>query len=71
MQSKQVSVWGTKAELRARVGRSQISWSPAAPPPVILLLAVPGRLFCFGSLTVLDVCGYVLWFLLDIEVENM
>ena len=26
-----------------------------APPPVILLLAVPRRLFCLGSLVVLDV----------------
>ena len=34
--------------------------------PVILLLAVPMRLLCFGSLVVLDVvCGYVLFFLLD------
>ena len=34
-----------------RVGRPQTSSSP----PVILLLAVPRRLFCFGSLVVLDV----------------
>ena len=27
----------------------------APPPPVILVLAVPRRLFCFGSLVVLDV----------------
>ena len=40
----------TKAEARARVGRPQTSSSP----PVILLLAVPRRLFYFGSL-VLDV----------------
>ena len=38
-------------EQRARVGRPQTSSSP----PVILLLAVPRRLFCFGSLVVLDV----------------
>ena len=35
----------TKAELRARVGRLQTSCSP----PVISLLAVPRRFFCFGS----------------------
>ena len=36
-----------------------------------LLLAVPGRLFGFGSLVVSDmVCGYILFFLLDIKMEN-
>ena len=44
-------IWRTKAELRARVGRPQTSSSP----PVILLLAVPRRLFCFGSFVVLVV----------------
>ena len=39
------------AELRARAGRPQTSSSL----PVILLLAVPRRLFCFGSLVILDV----------------
>ena len=35
------------------------------------LLAVPRRLFWFGSLLVLDVvCGYVLLFVLDIKTEN-
>ena len=38
---------------------------------MILLLAVPRRLFCFGSLLGLDVvCGYVLLFLLDIKIKN-
>ena len=48
-------------------------WSTANrfKPPVILLLAVPRRLFCFGSMVVLDVVyGYVLLFLLDIKIEN-
>ena len=36
-QTKQLSVWETKAELRARVGRPQTSWSP----PVIF---IAGRL---------------------------
>ena len=32
---------------------------------------LPRRLFCFGSLVVLDVaCGYVLLFLLDIKIAN-
>ena len=50
--------------IRARVGQLQTSSSPQ----VILLLAIPRRLFCFGSLVVLDVVsGYVL---LDIKIEN-
>ena len=44
-------IWRTKAELRARVGQPQTDSSPQ----VILLLAVPRRLFCFGYLVVLDV----------------
>ena len=41
---------------------------PGFKGPVILLLAVPRRLFCFGSLVVLDVvCGYVSLFLLNIK----
>ena len=36
---------------KGKVGRLKTSWSP----PVILLLAVPRRLFCFGSLVVSDV----------------
>ena len=40
-------------------------------PPLILLLAVPRRLFCFGSSVVLDVvCGYGLLFLLSIKIES-
>ena len=35
----------------------------------VLLLAVPMRFFCFGSLVVLDVvCGYLLFFSLDIKI---
>ena len=45
---------------------------PLPPPPVILLLAAPRRLFCFGSLVVLDVvCGYVLLFLLDMKIKKI
>ena len=34
--------------------------------PAILLLAVPRRLFCFGSLVILDVaCRYLSYFVLD------
>ena len=37
--------------VQSRVGRPQTSWSPLPPTtsPVILLLAVPRRLFCFGA----------------------
>ena len=56
-QTKQLSVWGTKVELRARVGRT---WTSGGPP-VISLLAVPGRLFCFGSLVILNVVCCYLW----------
>ena len=39
--------------------------------PVILLLAVQGGSFVFGSLVVLDVvCGYVLLVLLDKKLES-
>ena len=68
MQTKQLSVWGTKAELRASVDRPQTSWSP----PVILLLAVPRRLFCFcfGSLVILNVaCCYLWLFSLYINIK--
>ena len=40
------------------------------PPPVFLLLAVPRRLFCFGSLVVLDVVfSYLSLFLLYINIK--
>ena len=42
-----------------------------APPPVVLLLAIQGWLFCFSSLVVLDVvCGYLLFSSLDIKIEK-
>ena len=50
MRNCRVMLLITKAESRVRVGRPQTSSSP----PIILLLAVPRRLFCFGSLVVLD-----------------
>ena len=53
-------------ELRARAGRPQTSLSP----PAILLLAVPRRVFCFGSLVILDVaCRYLSLFVLYINIE--
>ena len=59
-------VWLTKAEARARVGRPQTSSSP----PVILLLAVPRRLFCFNSLVILDVTRCYIWlFTLYINIK--
>ena len=39
-------------------------------PAVILLLAVPRRLFCFGLLVILDVvCRYLSLFLLYINIK--
>ena len=61
-QTEQLSVLGTRRELddRKLVESSQLFF--------FLLLAVPAlprRLFCFGSLVVLDVvCGYFLLFFL-------
>ena len=71
MQTERLSHCGTKAELRARararVGRPQTSEAPH----VKLFAGRPGRLFCFGSLVVLNVVrSYVLLFLLDIKIEN-
>ena len=38
--------------------------------PVVLLLAAPGQLFCFGSLVVLGVmCCYLWLFLLDVDIK--
>ena len=38
----------------------------APPPPAILLLAVPRRLFSFGSLAILDVvCRYLSFYMSD------
>ena len=47
-------------------------WSTAnlLNPPAILLLAVPRRLFCFGSLVILDVvCRYLSLFVLYMNIE--
>ena len=50
----------------------KLVYPPPSPPPVIPLLGVPRRLFCFGYLVVLDVvCGYVLLILSDIKIENI
>ena len=43
LQTKQLSVWGTKAELRARVGRPQTSSSP----PVIFIAGRPKAALLF------------------------
>ena len=64
-QTKQLSVRGTKAELKERVGRLI-----EAPPPVILLLAVPRRLFCFGSLIDFR-CGVSLFIVILVIYKNI
>ena len=59
---------GLKSILRPLVLKLLIDLKP--PPPVILLLAVPRRLFCFGSLVILDVvCRYLSLFLLYFNFE--
>ena len=58
------------SEPRARDGRPQTSSRPPPPSPVILLLAVPRRLYCFGSMMILDVtCCYLWLFLLYISIK--
>ena len=58
---------GAGAELEARVGRPRAGLGPQC----FLLLAVPGRLFCFGSLVILDVARCYLWlFTLYINIKN-
>ena len=42
-------------EPRQNLGLGLVDRKLVEAPPVILLLAVPRRLFCFGSLVVLDV----------------
>ena len=42
-------------EPRQNQGQGLVDRKLVEAPPVILLLAVPRRLFCFGSLVVLDV----------------
>ena len=64
MQTKQLSVWGTKAELRARVGRPQTSWSP----PVIFIAGRPkvALLFWFfGDFR----CGALLFMVIHVIYE--
>ena len=43
---------------RELVGRKLVK-APPPHPTAILLLAVQRRLFCFGSLVILDVCAVV------------
>ena len=58
-------------ELKQNQGRGLVDRQLVQGPQVILLLAVPRRHFCCGSLVALDVaCNSVLLFLLDIKLEN-
>ena len=53
----------------ARIDRRHIG--SGTPTPSNLLLVVPMRLFCFGSLVVLDMmCGHFLVFVLDIKEKR-
>ena len=46
---------------RGLVNRQLVQAPPPLPAPVISLLAVPRRLFYFGSLVILDVARCYLW----------
>ena len=51
-------------------GRGLVSRGLVEAPRWFLLLAVPGRLFCFGSLVILDVARCYLWlFTLYINIK--
>ena len=45
-------------------GRGLVGRGLVEAPRYFLLLAVPGRLFCFGSLVILDVARCYLWLLI-------
>ena len=55
---------------RQNQGRWLVDRKLVKAPPVILLLAVPRRLFCFGSFVILDVvCRYLSLFLLYMYIK--
>ena len=63
--NKKSTTTTTKAELLARVGRPQ-----KVEAPVISLQAVQKRLFCFGSLMILEVaCCYLGLFSLYMSIK--
>ena len=48
-------------EPKQNQGRGSVNPQISSSPQVISLLAVPRRLFCFGSLVILDVARCYLW----------
>ena len=57
-------------EPRQKQGRGLVDHKLVQAPQSFLLLAVPRRLFCFGSLVILDVARCYLWlFTLYINIE--
>ena len=66
-----VVVWSEEPKQnqgRGLVDRKLVQAPPS--PPVILLVTVPGRLFCFGSLVILDVVyRYLSVFLLHVYIN--
>ena len=57
-------------EPRQKQGRGLSTTNLFKPPSNFLLLAVPRRLFCFGSLVILDVARCYLWlFTLYINIK--
>ena len=54
-------------------GRGLVDRKLVKAPQYFLLLAVPRRLFCFGSLVILDVARYYLWlftFYINIKISQ-
>ena len=57
-------------EPRQKQGRGLVDHKLVEAPQYFLLLAVPRRLFCFGSLVILDVARFCLWlFMLNINIK--
>ena len=57
-------------EQRQNQGRGLVDLKLVKAPQYFLLLAVPRRLFCFGSLVILDVARCYLWlFTLYINIK--
>ena len=58
-------------EPKQKHGRGLVDHKPVQAPQYFLLLAVPRRLFCFGSMVILDVARCYLWlFTLYINIKN-
>ena len=75
-QTEQLNVWGTKAEQRARVEQPQTSWRPSSyphstPTSSNFIAGCAKTAFPIWFFSGFDVvCVYLLFFLLDMKIEN-